>query len=57
MSDLIKAINEKVQDDNKISCVDAMKIAHQLNLEIKQVGQEIDKMKIKIKSCQLGCFK
>lgn len=45
-----KAVN------NRLSCAAARKIAEKFNLPYKAVGSEADKLKIKIISCQLGCF-
>jgi len=56
MNELSKALNNKIKD-NKIICRDALEIANLLGIDPLQVGEEIDKMGIKVKSCQLGCFK
>jgi len=60
MDEIIKKINEKSVNDNgvmKISCQTAFQIAEDLNIAILKVGQACNKAKIKISSCQLGCFK
>ena len=40
----------------KISCAECHKIAEELEVSLKEVGQAADELKIKITSCQLGCF-
>jgi len=57
MEELIQKINSKLTADKKILCRDAMEIARELDISPAIVGRELDKMKIKIKGCQLGCFK
>jgi len=42
--------------DGKISCVLAQKFAHENKISMKQVGNLLNQMKIKITQCQLGCF-
>ena len=42
--------------DGKISCAMAQKIASENKIPMKQVGNLLNKMKIKIAQCQLGCF-
>ena len=42
--------------DSKISCAAAQKIAIDYHVSMKRVGELLDRMKIKIIHCQLGCF-
>lgn len=42
--------------DGKISCAECHKLAEELGVPLKKVGQAADELKIKIKACQLGCF-
>ncbi len=49
------ALLEKAQD-NKISCAAARKLAAELQVPIRQVGETANELKIKIKACELGCF-
>ncbi len=49
-------ITEKAQE-GKINCKDALGIAETLGISPAIVGRTADEMKIKIKGCQLGCFK
>ncbi len=56
MEQLTEAIKNKVTEDNKMACKDAMQIANDLNISPAAVGKELDRMKVKIKGCQLGCF-
>ena len=48
-------ITEK-QSNGRISCKAAFDIAEQAGIPRRKIGQIIDEMKIKIHSCQLGCF-
>lgn len=42
--------------DGKISCTQARKIAEDLDVPYGHIGSAANKLKIKIKSCELGCF-
>jgi hypothetical protein len=42
--------------DGKITCAVARKIAEDLGVPPKKVGEAANKLKIKIKDCTLGCF-
>ena len=42
--------------DGKIACAMAMKIAAENGLSNKQIGELLNRLKIKIAQCQLGCF-
>ncbi len=56
MDRLRELIKEK-STDGKINCKDALGIAATLEISAALVGKTVDEMKIKIKGCQLGCFK
>lgn len=45
------------QSGGRISCKAAVEIADLTGTPRIKVGQLLDEMKIKIHSCQLGCFK
>ncbi len=42
--------------DGKLSCAVAFKIARELKVSIRKVGETADKLGIRIAKCQLGCF-
>ena len=42
--------------DGKLPCATAFKIARKLKVTPKQVGETVNRLDIKIASCQLGCF-
>ena len=42
--------------DGKIPCSVARKIAEDLNIPYKYVGDAANDLGIRIKNCQLGCF-
>ncbi len=42
--------------DNIITCAALMKIADKVGASYKEAGNAADRLKIKIRNCQLGCF-
>ena len=52
----IAAKLKEAAKDGKISCAMAQKIAIENKIPMNQVGNLLNKMKIKIAQCQLGCF-
>jgi len=42
--------------EGRISCSLARKIAEELGVPYKEVGDAANKLNIKIKNCELGCF-
>ena len=59
MSDIPANVKEavlKAAQDGKISCTAARKIAAELKVAPRVVGEAADKLDIKIKACELGCF-
>lgn len=42
--------------EDKITCAMAQKIAMENKVPMKQVGELLNRLKIKIIQCQLGCF-
>lgn len=52
-------LDEKVKAslvNGKLPCATAFKIAKQLGVSPKEVGEACNRLKVKIASCQLGCF-
>ncbi len=47
---------KEASKDGKITCAVAQKIAIDNKIPMKQVGDLLNKLKIKIIQCQLGCF-
>lgn len=46
-----------VKEDKKyLTCTKATEIAKDLKIDIKMIGDLCNKNKIKITTCQLGCF-
>lgn len=43
-------------ENGKLPCAIAFKLAKEFKVSPKQVGDTANKLKIKICSCQLGCF-
>ncbi|MDQ7782203.1 MAG: hypothetical protein RDU20_04965 [Desulfomonilaceae bacterium] len=54
-SQLRDLIMEK-QSDGRMACKTACDIADKAGIPRRRIGQLLDEMKIKIHSCQLGCF-
>ena len=42
--------------DGKLPCAVAFKIAEQLKVAPREIGDEANRLNIKICTCQLGCF-
>ncbi len=42
--------------NNKITCAKAWEFADKFGITKKQMGELLNELKIKITSCQLGCF-
>ena len=54
-----KALEEELKAslvEGKLPCAVAFKIAKKLKVAPKEVGDAANELKIKIASCQLGCF-
>jgi len=55
-SELKKLIMRR-QVDGKISCKAAFDIAEESGASKRDVGELLNELQIKIRACQLGCFK
>ncbi len=53
--EIINKLKEAARE-GKITCAQAQKIAIDNKIPMKQVGDLLNKLKIKIIQCQLGCF-
>jgi len=42
--------------DGKLPCASAFKIARDLKVTTQEIGETCNKLHIKVRSCQLGCF-
>jgi len=56
MNEELKQVMLKKVDDGKLPCAEARKIAEELKISYKDVGDAANELGIKIKNCQLGCF-
>ncbi len=54
--DIIEQRLKESARDERLSCTLARKIAEELDVPYKEVGEAADRLKIKIKNCELGCF-
>lgn len=52
---IVEKLNKQVKD-GKIACKQALKIADEEGVSAKVLGEMLNGMKIKVVSCQLGCF-
>ena len=55
MESLKKRLQEAAPD-GRLTCPEAFKIASDEKCSAAEVGQACNELKIKINSCQLGCF-
>jgi len=53
----LRDLIEEKQKDQRIACKTALLIAEKAGVSPRKVGELLNEMKIKIHSCQLGCFK
>ena len=42
--------------EGKIACAAAFRLAEELGISRKELGEMLNELKIKIAHCQLGCF-
>ncbi len=52
-------IEEKIVNaakDGRISCSQIRKLAEEAGISYKEAGECADRLKIKIRNCELGCF-
>lgn len=52
----IKAMIRDAAPNGKIACVAAFRLAEELGISRKDLGELLNELKIKITQCQLGCF-
>lgn len=59
MSEIKQEVLDAVRQaakDGRLTCTEARKLAEELKVAPGIVGQAADELKIKIGSCELGCF-
>jgi len=52
----IKAKIKVAAPDGKIPCAAAFRLAEELGISRKDLGEMLNELRIKITHCQLGCF-
>ena len=52
----VRARIKAAAPDGRIACAAAFRLADELGLSRKDLGELLDELKIKIIQCQLGCF-
>ena len=56
MNKKLEAALKELATDSRISCQEARKLAEELGIDYSAIGAACDELKIKVHSCQLGCF-
>ncbi|MBI2877046.1 MAG: hypothetical protein HYY20_09210 [Candidatus Tectomicrobia bacterium] len=56
MKEKIKEEIRKLLVDGKLPCKEAHELAERLRVDLLEIGQVANELKIKINRCQLGCF-
>jgi hypothetical protein len=54
-TELEEKITSSLAND-RLPCPTAFRIAEELKVSLREVGETTDKLGIRISSCQLGCF-
>jgi hypothetical protein len=52
----ITAVTVEMNEKRKLSCEDALRIAHEYQVAPEEIGRLCDEENIKVHACQLGCF-
>jgi hypothetical protein len=52
----VRELIMKRQSNSRIACATAFKIAEETGRSRREIGEILNELKIKIHSCQLGCF-
>lgn len=53
--EILEAV-EKAAENNRLSCPRARKLAEELKVTYKAIGDACNELKIKLYACELGCF-
>ena len=56
MDNIAQTLKKYLNDDGKINCLDAFKLARELKIEPKEIAELTKKYSIKIDNCELGVF-
>lgn len=56
VSDTVLESVANAAQDSRISCGVALKLAQELSVTPRTVGEAANRLKIRIEKCQLGCF-
>lgn len=54
-TEVLEAVKKKARD-GRISCAAARKLAEELKVSPRVVGEACNTLTVKIKACELGCF-
>lgn len=55
-ADILASVKKRSRN-GKLACATALKLAEELKVSPKRIGQAANELGIKIRACQLGCFK
>jgi hypothetical protein len=53
--EILEAV-ENASREKQISCTEARRLAEELKIPPRLIGEAANKLKIKIRACELGCF-
>ena len=56
MDNLAQILNQYLNENGKINCLDGFKLAKKLGVEPGEIGEITKKLNIKIDKCELGVF-
>ena len=52
---VLQAVKERAVE-GRLTCTEARRLAAELDVPVREVGQAADELQVKIKGCELGCF-
>ena len=58
--ELTNAVLERAQEDDgekRLSCAEAFELAQEFEVEVVEIGRICNHHNIRIRKCQLGCFR
>jgi len=53
---IVRDRSKEVDGRRILTCAEALNLAAELGVEPRRIGQACDREKIRLSSCQLGCF-
>jgi len=56
VDDRVRQAIKEAATGGRISCTEARRLAKEFKVPVRDVGSACNELKIKIRSCELGCF-